>query len=127
MYPYYASKVETSTNIIVKHLYVRSCLYLQEVALALIYLHYIKKSSLANSGASKKTKRLFNHTVHANTLVLALDLGMLILEYIGLYSYQVRSLSLSLFDRQTCLVMVVVYIATSRLADKINEPTPCTT
>lgn len=57
--------------------------------MAIVYLTYIKKTSIGGSTASKKTKRLVNHTRYADIGMLCLDLSMLTLQYVGFYEYQI--------------------------------------
>jgi hypothetical protein len=57
--------------------------------MALVYLHYIHKSSIGGSAVSKKTQRLVNHTRYADIGMLCLDLSMLTLQYVGFYEYQI--------------------------------------
>lgn len=57
----------------------------QEVLLGLTYLHFIRNKSMDH----KRLSPLAMRTMKINMFVLFLDVGMLIIEYVGLYNYQI--------------------------------------
>lgn len=62
-----------------------TCFAIQEVSLGLLYLKYIRQSRLSEKIGSMLVRK----TSRVNITVLFLDVSMLILEYIDLYSYQI--------------------------------------